>query len=137
MIDVVQPCVLPNNHAGMPRLMSSNRMFCPRAMIKCHTIRHPTIYAALGHCGHVTLDVIQRFLRSKGDNDMPYPTSSDLVFCPRKMITCHARCHSTLCVLFKGDDGMPHVTLFDRIFCPRAMIACHARYHSTMYFSLR
>ena len=116
--NVIQSCVLP------------------RAMIACHPIRHPTIYAAQDNCGHSTLDIVQRFGHSKGDNGMPSPTSSGYVFCPRKMTTCHTLCHSTLCVLFKGDDVIPRATSFVCIFSPRAMISCYGQCRLTMSFSL-
>ena len=64
----------------MLHLTSSNRVCWPRAMIACHAIHHPTIYAAQGHWGHATLDVVPQFGHSKGDNVMPCPTSSAMFF---------------------------------------------------------
>ena len=58
---------------------------------------------------------------AKGGDVMPRLTSSNRVFSPRVVMSCHARRLSTS-VLGKGDDGMPRPTSFDRVCCPKAVI---------------
>ena len=81
---------------------------------------------------------------------MPRPTSFNRVCCPKAMMACHVRRHSTVCspravmscharpnlvrpcVQSKGSDIMPRQTSFSRLCFPKAMIAYHARHRSTV-----
>ena len=55
---------------------------------------------------HSMPDIIRPWMVSNRDNSMPRPRLSDRVCCPRAMIACHARHHSTRCMLSKSDDGI-------------------------------
>uniref|UniRef100_A0A494GA82 Uncharacterized protein n=1 Tax=Solanum lycopersicum TaxID=4081 RepID=A0A494GA82_SOLLC len=95
-------------------------------------------------------NVVQPSVQSKGGDFVPWPTSFDLLCCPRAVISCQARhrltvcafqarlCHATPdvirpCVLSKGGgDGMPRPTSFDRVCHQWAMMAYDARRRLTM-----
>uniref|UniRef100_A0A494G8K2 Uncharacterized protein n=1 Tax=Solanum lycopersicum TaxID=4081 RepID=A0A494G8K2_SOLLC len=44
-------------------------------------------------------DVVRPCLLPNGDDIMPHPTSFDRVCCPKAVMTCHARCRSTVCAV--------------------------------------
>ncbi|TMW89155.1 hypothetical protein EJD97_017589 [Solanum chilense] len=106
--DVIQPCVLDKGYDCMPRPTYSNRVFCARAMMTCHVLSlptvccpsakithhtrlYPTTCAAQWPCEHATPDVIRLSVMSKGNDNMPRPTSSDRVFIPRAMMAFHTQ----------------------------------------------
>ena len=134
--NVIWPYVLSKRDDCMPSPMSSDCVCFPSAMIACHARRHPTVCAAQGRWWNVTPDVIQSYVLSKGDDNMPRPTSSGRVYCLRAMMTCHTLRHLTIfvvqqwwchsssyvvhqCVLSKGNDSMKRPTLSDHVCCPR------------------
>lgn len=63
----------------MQLLRSSNRVFCPRAMMAFHGQRRPIMFVAQGTCGHATPDVFQQHVLSKGADGIPRSTSFDRV----------------------------------------------------------
>ncbi|TMW85119.1 hypothetical protein EJD97_023746 [Solanum chilense] len=69
-------CVFPNGYDGMLRSKSSDHVFCPMSMMACYVQSHPTMCAAQGPYGHATYDVIRSCVLSKGNDNMPRPTSS-------------------------------------------------------------
>ena len=71
-------------------------------------------------------NVVSSRVRSKGDDNMPRPTSFDRVSCPREMMICHTRRCLTLCMVSKSDDGVLSPTSFNRVCWPWFMTACHA-----------
>ena len=80
----------------------------PRVMISCHAPRRPTVGAVQGRRWHAKLDVIRPCVLSKGGDGMPRLTSCDRLWCPRAVISCHARRRPI-------------------VFCPMAMMSCHER----------
>ena len=101
MPDLIQPCVLPKGHVGMPHPTWSNDVFSPRAMMACHARRNPTVGAAQGPCEHVAPDVVLSCVFSKGDDNMARLTSSDRACFSREMITYHTQ-HSLKVYAVKG-----------------------------------
>ena len=73
----------------MPRPTSSNHVCCSRVVMACYTRHSPTVCAAQGPCGHATLYVIRSCVLSKGDDNIPCPTSSDRLCFLRAMMKCH------------------------------------------------
>ena len=89
-------CVV-HGRFGMSRHTSSYRVCCPMAMLACHARHHPIVCNAQVLCGHATPDNIQSCVLSKGDDNMPHPTSSDCLSFLRAMNSCHARRRPTTC----------------------------------------
>ena len=98
---------------------------------------------------HATPNVVRPGVLSKGGDVMPRPTTSDRLCSPREVVSCHARCPSTVCaaqrqlyhatpdivrpsVLSKGGDVVPRTTSFDCVCCPKDMMECHAQSRSTV-----
>ncbi|TMW85348.1 hypothetical protein EJD97_023288, partial [Solanum chilense] len=70
-------------------------------------------------------NVVRWCVQSMVDDNIPRPTSSDCVCCPRAMMECHAQRFSTLSMLFKCDDGLP------RRSCPTVCVVQGQRCHVT------
>ena len=119
--DVVRPCMLPKEHAGMPRPTLSNCVCSPKAMMACHAQCHLTVCVVQERWLHAKPDVVGFCLLPKCDDSRSRPTSSYRVCCPRAMMECHARRHLIVCsiqrrwkkatadvirscILSKGDD---------------------------------
>ena len=81
MPDVVGLCVLPKRDYGMP---------CPTWFDR---VRYQKAVR------HVLPDVVQPSVLSKGGDDMPRPTLSDLACSPREVVSCHARHCLTVCAV--------------------------------------
>ena len=104
--------------------MTSVRVIFPKAMMACHVdfVHHSCcqkgndgIYLPYviqpyvlpkGAYSIAKANIIRVCVQSKGDDNMPRPTSFKCVCCPRAMMVCHAQRYATLSVLFKGKDGM-------------------------------
>ena len=78
-------------------------------------------------------NVVRWCVQSMVYDNMPRPTSSDCVCCPRALMVFHARHYSTLSMLFKGDHGLRRPTSFDRVFWKLDMMACLAFRSPTVY----
>ena len=65
----------------MPRLTSSDRVCCPRAVM------------------YATPDVVRPSVQSKGGDVMPRPTSFDRVCFPRVVMSCLTRRRPTVCAV--------------------------------------
>ena len=129
--NVIRPYVLSKGDDCMPRPMSSDCVFFPSAMIACHARRHPTVCSAQGGWWNYKSDVIRSYVLSKGDDNMPRPTSSGRVYCLRAMMTCHTLRRLTF-LLSNDDDAIPRPMSFISVCCPKAMMAWNARRYSTM-----
>ncbi|TMW81013.1 hypothetical protein EJD97_012821, partial [Solanum chilense] len=91
-----------------------------------HAQRSNTVCATQWPCRHVTPYVVRSCVLSKGDYNMPFPTSSDYVYFTR------ARRNATLNVvrpylLPNGNVGMNRPMSFNRMCSPNAMMALHGR----------
>ena len=84
-------CVLSKGYDEMPCSMSFNHVYFPRAMIGCHARRCLTVYAIQGLRRHAMPDFVRPCGLSKGDNGMPHPMLSDLVYGPNAMMECHSQ----------------------------------------------
>ena len=113
MPDIVLPCMLSKGDDGMLRPTSSDRVCCPRAMMKCHTPHRQCV-------------------SHKGNNDMPCLMSYDRMCFPRAMWACHGLRCQIVCVV-QGDDNMPHTTSSYHVSFPMAMITFHVRHRQTVY----
>ena len=141
--------MLSKGNDGMPHLISSDWVCCPRAMMACNARCRSTMCDAYGRYSNATADIIQPCVIPKGDYGMSSLTSSGHLRCPMPMRSYHARHHQTMCAIqrrlshakfnmvrpclyFKGDDGLPCLPPSDCVCCPRAMMACHARRFLTL-----
>ncbi len=150
--DIIWPCVLSKFHFVMPCLTSSyymccpremmtshvwhhavrscvlsNLVYCPRAMMACQAKSRLTMCAVQGPLFHAMLDKNRPCVYYKGDDGTSCPTSSDLVCCPRNMMTGHARCRSTVCVV-QVLWCKPRLTSSDHVCCPMATQAFHTQH---------
>ncbi|TMW86570.1 hypothetical protein EJD97_021200, partial [Solanum chilense] len=57
-------------------------------MMLCHARCHPTVCATQEPCGHTTPNDVRSCVLSKGNDNMPRPTSSDHVCFARAMMAC-------------------------------------------------
>ena len=87
--NVIRPYVLSKRDDSIPSPMSSDCVCFPSAMIACHARRHSTVCAAQGGWWNATPDVVRSYVLSKGDDNVPRPTSSGRVYCLRAMMICH------------------------------------------------
>ena len=71
-------------------------------------------------------DVVRPYALSHGFGRIPCSMSSDLLCCPKALMTCHDRV-VRLCELSKGYVVMQQSVLSGRVGCPRDIMACHAR----------
>ena len=134
--DGIRPFLMPKRHAGMPCLTSSDRVWSLKMLIAWHAQRLLPLCAVQGIWLHATPDVVSPCVLSKGNDNMPQATSSDLVYCLRAMMACNARhrpfvfpaqgtCGHSIsdvvwpCVKSKDDDSMTRSTTFDSMCCPR------------------
>ena len=83
----------------MPRPMSLDCVCFPMAVMACHARRRSIVFAIHGLSCHATPDVVQPCVLPKGDDGMPRPTLFDSVWCPKAVMSCHARCSRTVCVV--------------------------------------
>ena len=97
--DVVRPCVLRQGDDGMPCPTSFYRVYCPKALMECHARRRSTICATQRRLWHAMPDVVRPCVLPKDDDGMPRPTLFDSVWCPKAVMSCHARRSSTVCVV--------------------------------------
>ncbi|TMW93072.1 hypothetical protein EJD97_012229 [Solanum chilense] len=113
--EVIRPCVMSKGHDNIPRPMyldhcvlykgddvmpgptSSDRMCWPRARRDMKARLHLTVCAAQVPCRHATPNIVLSCVLSKGDDNMPSPTSLDYVCFPRLMMACHTRLCPTVC----------------------------------------
>ena len=106
----------PRDIIAFPRMTFSDRVCCPREMITCHSLRHPSVYSIKGRRLHYMPDSV-------------WPSVCFL----RPMNTCNVWRSPTVCMLSNCNDGMPCLTSSNRVFIPRVMIKCHTWQSSTMY----
>ena len=164
---VLRPRVHSMGKDGMACLTSSDRVCCRKAMMAFHARHRPTVCVALGQWHaildvlqscvvskrgwwHATINVVRPCVFPKDHAIMPRPTSSNHVCCLRATITCHTRCHLTVCaiqgrcwhympdivwpcVLRKDHDSMPCSTEYYHAWCLWAMMWCYARRLPTVF----
>ncbi len=128
----------------MPRLISSDHVYFPRAMMSGHARRCLNMRVVQELWWHAMPNVVRHFVFSKGNDWKLHPISSYCMCCPRDMITFHARCRPCVsaiqgqwrhakpnfiqpCVFSKGYDDLPHPKSSNRVYCPRDMITWHTR----------
>ena len=76
-------------------------VYCAISMMVCHVRCHPTVFATQEQRGLATPDDVKSCVLSKGNDNIPRPTSSDYVCFARAMMACKTRCYPTVCA-FKG-----------------------------------
>ena len=107
--DGIRPFLMPKRHAGMPCLTSSDRVWSPKMLIAWHAQCLLPLCAVQGIWLHATPDVIWPCVLSKGNDNKPHATSSDLKYCPWRW--WHATLDVVrLCFLAKRHAGIPWLT---------------------------
>ena len=120
---VIRACVQSKIDNGMQCRRHPTVCTILKAMMTFNARRRSTVCYAKGDDSIAIHNIVRWGVHSMVDDNMARSTLSNCECCPRAMMVCHARCYSTLSMLFKGDDGLPRQTSFDRMFLTRSMMA--------------
>ena len=89
--DIIKPCVIPKGDYGMPSPTLFGHLCCPMPMQSFHARHHQTICAIQRRLRHAKFNMVRPCLYFKGYDGLPCLPPSDCVYCPRRMMACHAR----------------------------------------------